>query len=713
MKKNVKTIKISLKNTNNNYPKKNNQAKLNDGSNPSSKEKKSKQNIFIFNKKRLNKNVIPISNSKCFLKNNNNSINRPKIENNKQKEKTQNNSFSRKIKSDKKRQSLSLIKKNKNNPLRLSMQVKVTPEKNISFIQNKNRLNLPFNNNSLNSLRLQENNYIAKSKKISFFKDKNNNFKNSKEKAKETLIYHKKIDKINKLLWINKIKNNLINISCDNVKKNICYYKQIENNINKSQVIGTIKDNINLNINKETKMRNIYYPKSPVNKHIILKNNISPLKKVNFVPNKKNHEKITSDKNKIIKLNHDIKLFYSQNKMPNNYAYHEIIYKNSPKKVQQHKTIKEEEKYNYLKESQRIINQRNNRPLFEELTSQNNNYNRISTTILINNQSFNNLDNQLVFPYYCTLNSNKKLSLRSSFREDNYNTNNNKYLNSEDNFSNLMNKRKLFFSPQGKKLDISGQYNEIETENEDVQTIHYFGEEMRKKNKNYNFNKINEMYKFSIDEFKNTELKRNNSSNDIIDSQYNEQRNIFKSIPFSSSYNNYKWKKYNKRGDNLFGEVPIIKNNKRYNHNIINRKKKKKLIMEKSLNEQFISKKKNKSSENTKDKISICESSINLDNDSFNDIIREFEKEIEIEEKKDKINKNYSQNKCINNGGDNKGLIYSFVSENDNFSNMSKGSTNDSKIKIKKVRYYKTKNFDMEKNYDFFISPSKIRKNKK
>ena len=44
---------------------------------------------------------------------------------------------------------------------------------------------------------------------------------------------------------------------------------------------------------------------------------------------------------------------------------------------------------------------------------------------------------------------------------------------------------------------------------------------------------------------------------------------------------------------------------------------------------------------------------------------------------------------------------------------MSKGSTNDSKIKIKKVRYYKTKNFDMEKNYDFFISPSKIRKNKK
>ena len=47
MKKNVKTIKISLKNTNNNYPKKNNQAKLNDGSNPSSKEKKSKQNILI------------------------------------------------------------------------------------------------------------------------------------------------------------------------------------------------------------------------------------------------------------------------------------------------------------------------------------------------------------------------------------------------------------------------------------------------------------------------------------------------------------------------------------------------------------------------------------------------------------------------------------------------------------------------------------------
>ena len=82
-----------------------------------------------------------------------------------------------------------------------------------------------------------------------------------------------------------------------------------------------------------------------------------------------------------------------------------------------------------------------------------------------------------------------------------------------------------------------------------------------------------------------------------------------------------------------------------------------------------------------KEKISYCESSI-IDNDSINDIIKEFEKEIEDEEKKDKISKNTSQKK-IKNSLDITDK-FSFLSENDNniskYSNMSKGSTNDSKI---------------------------------
>ncbi len=233
---------------------------------------------------------------------------------------------------------------------------------------------------------------------------------------------------------------------------------------------------------------------------------------------------------------------------------------------------------------------------------------------------------------------------------------------------------------------------------------------MLKKNKNYNFSKNNEIYKFPINVFKNSELKRNNSSNDIKNLKNSNKKKLYESIPLSYSFNEFKWRKYHKRNENKFKDVPINKNNSRFSHNIFNRKKKKKLVMEKSLNEQFISNSnKYKSYDNTKDKISCCESSINLDNDSINEIIKEFEKEIEDEEKKEKIYKNYKQDKKINNGENMDGLISGFVSENENISNMSKGSTNSSKIKNKKVRYYKTKNYELEKNIDFYINPTRIR----
>lgn len=98
-------------------------------------------------------------------------------------------------------------------------------------------------------------------------------------------IYHKKIDKNNKLLLINKIGKNKMNISCDNVKKCINYYKGKENiiiNNNNSLILRNIKENIYLN-NKDTKIRNIYYPRSPINKSINFKKEISPIKKLTLL----------------------------------------------------------------------------------------------------------------------------------------------------------------------------------------------------------------------------------------------------------------------------------------------------------------------------------------------------------------------------------------------------------------------------------------------
>ena len=150
----------------------------------------------------------------------------------------------------------------------------------------------------------------------------------------------------------------------------------------------------------------------------------------------------------------------------------------------------------------------------------------------------------------------------------------------------------------------------------------------------------------------------------------------------------------------------------RFSHNIIKRKRIKKLIMEKSQNEEFISNSNKKENKNNtiKDKISNYENSI-LDNDSINEIIKEFEKEIEAEEKKENnIKLNYK--KRNNNISINDTLKFSFFSDND-FSIISKDSTNNSKNKMKKKHYYKTKNMDMEKDTDFVIYGNKSKSVKK
>ena len=722
MKKNVNSVNLSLNKKKNKSSKKRDSSKSSKEKNHSQRENKKSKNNLLFSKKKLGKNIIPNSNSKCFtikLK----ELSKTKKEHISKISKTNNTNVYKKILSDSKSPSLNLIKKNKISPLRLSSKGKITPEKKVTFIKYKNELNLINNNKSINSQRLMENDYPTKTKKISFFKDKLNTCKIENKiipkdpKKEKCPIYHKKIDKKHKLILINKMKTNIINISSDNLKRNINYYKQREKDIlNNKQANRNKEINIDLN-NKETEIRNVSYLRSNSNKLISFKNNISPIKKVILIRNRKNKINLNENQVEKIKGSTTFTVSNSDNKLPANYGYHEIIYKNSPKKVGRNKNNNKKKNNNYLKETQNNIYIRNNRPLLEELTSQNNNCKQISTTILINNQSFNNLDNKIIIPYYSTLNSNKNLSLYSNFREENFNTCENICFYTNGNINSPKNNSKLFLSPKINKLEISGisgQYNEIETENEDVQTIHYFGEEMLKKNENYNFAKRKEVYKFPINELNNYELKRNNSLNDLNNCQKKDQKKSFKSIPFSSTYKEYKWRKYNKRNGNNNRDVKINKNNKRFSHNIINRKKKKKLVMEKSLNEQFISQNnKNKTCEYTKDKISCCESSIILDNDSINEIIKEFEKEIENEEKKDNLDKDSCQKKIkINNEENTDVFINSFASDNNNFS-MSKGSTNDSKIKKRKVRYYKTKNFEPEKNYDFFISPSRIRNKNK
>ena len=87
----------------------------------------------------------------------------------------------------------------------------------------------------------------------------------------------------------------------------------------------------------------------------------------------------------------------------------------------------------------------------------------------------------------------------------------------------------------------------------------------------------------------------------------------------------------------------------------------------------------------------------------ISEIVNKNQEEADKERKKDifyikHIKKKYKKIEIKN---------YRNKKKNNNDSIMSKGSTNDSKIKKRKVRYYKTKNFDMEKNCDFFINSTR------
>ena len=272
MKKNVNVIQINLYETNNNNisSRKKESITLANGGISSSKEKNQKKQNFIFNKKKLNKIIIPNSCHKTNIKKINNKSDKQKL---KSSSNSNLNLQNKKNKTNLKRQSSSLIRRNKNSPFKLSTGKTTLDNKKLNLSKNKNKtklrnsLNNINNNNKINNInnynynynshRIAENKNNSKSKKISIFNDKTNYYINgnkvlSNGKSKEKMpIYHKKIDKNNKLFLIHK---NKLNISSDNAKKRINYYNRKENILitNNSLIMKNIKDNI---YNKEINLK--------------------------------------------------------------------------------------------------------------------------------------------------------------------------------------------------------------------------------------------------------------------------------------------------------------------------------------------------------------------------------------------------------------------------------------------------------------------------
>ena len=528
-------------------------------------------------------------------------------------------------------------------------------------------------------------------------------------------------------LYITKIekrRNILNNINNNNFNGNITYNNNVNFNFNNNkdnEIIYDLPKKIQFNKKDMDIIKGNFHLRTPSFDSPKIYTEVSPIKKNKFINSHNN----PNESNKLIKIPFfQTDFSFKQKEFPDNYSYHEIIHL-SAKKIPKNSNIKNKRNNHYsIKRTKNYIVELNNE-----------NY---TINIMRNKhkQSLNNNNNILPISKiqnknYSTIFANKSPQIK--------NINNGKYFNNiylYENHSTKNNHTKNFiFSPKNQKIELSDGYMELENEemNEIPQNIHYFGEEMLNRNKNYIFPKqeinnnmpvLNNTKKIKIS------LKKNNSYNDlnqIIDFGINtfkencspkkiDIKDKYKYISPNKNTSEKKRKDYN--------SCNKIQKINRYKHNIINRKKIKKFVMEKSLNEEFISNSNKKANKNgvLRDKISNYEASI-LDNDSINEIIMEFEKEIETEEKMEKNMKIINNNKNItniNNRNENKiinisnndTLKYSFFSDNE-FSFLSKDSTNNSKIKKNKKHYYKTKNVDMEKNYDFVIYGTKKNKNVK
>ena len=699
-----------------------------------------KTNYIIDNKKKIIKSKLLIPNSKCQFKKTNKTAKQIK-------ESTgQKIILSKKInKEPSRRQSCGIIKRNKNYQLFVSNSSGNSPNKitnkNVS-IKNTNKNTNNTNNTHIDSVKKEKINLIQKIPKKISLKLKNNYYiKNTSE-------------------------NNYNNIGIkiiDNEKKRecpLCVSKMgkrqniLNNNINNNNFNGNITYNNNVNLNFNNKDNIIYdIPNIPtitdIPKNIYINNKEMNIMKKNINQNYSIENDISNIKrNKLIKIpiiQNDFS--HTKKEFPNNFSYHEITHLNSPKSTNRNY----KERVEFVKPIYINIKERNglfrhsmgNKKVYSQNESYNvNNVNKMASNnnYLVQNQSFSHFKDRIpIFefpnPNYSTVFSNRRQYFRNNIlnnlNEDfNYINENNIHLYRYRSFNNFKN---IILSPKNNKLDYSDRYMEIENE-EIPKKINYFGEEMLKRNKNYNFPKYensnkNKYIPISISsekKYRNKKIrlkKKHNSYNNIhkktklnnvndnftkecLSYKKDKDKSIYISPEKIDSNNNSSGKKSD------FNSVNKIQKINRYSHNIINRKKIKKLIMEKSQNEEFISVPNKKESKDSKlkDKISNYEASI-IDKDSINEIIQEFEKEIEDEEKREKEIKNKNEIKKGNNMSNNDSIKFSYISDND-FSFLSKDSTNNSKIK-KKIRYYKTKNVDMEKNYDFAIYGTKKNKSKK
>ena len=697
-----------------------------------------KTNYIIDNKKKILKRKLLIPNNKCQFKKTN------KIPKKIQETASQKIILDKKIsKRPSRRQSCGFINRNKNYQLYVSNSSsnspKKVPDKNISI--KKSKININNTNKEHIQTKKEKMNLISKSPKKISIKLKNNyyiknasqnNFNNigikiiNNEKKAECPLCVTKIDKRQNIL------NN--NINNNNFNGNITYNNNVNLNFND-------KDNIIYDI---PNISNI--PDIP--KKIYINNREMNIIKKNF--KQSNNNDINTS---IIKRNKLIKIPIMKNdfshikkEFPNNYSYHEITHSNYPYKANKINVEREE----YLKPINININEIKgddhynfgNKGIFaeEELYNENNtNVNKIApnSSYLIHNQSFSHFNNRipmyaLINPNYSTIFNKRRQYFRNNILNNvnkDYNNTINEPLYKNRSFGNYKN---IILSPKNKKLDYSDRYIEIEKEEiqEIPQKINFFGEEMLKRNKNYNFSKYEKENKNNCiplsasaeKKFKNKKIRLNKkhfSYNNLINiNRRNNEIDINLKECLSYQKDEDKNKNNNKSPKKILNEINTSKKkvdfnsvNKiqkinRYSHNIINRKKIKKLVMEKSQNEEFISKsnKKENNASKLKGRINNYENSI-LDNDSINEIIQEFEKEIEDEEKREKDKKAKNKNKKGNKVSNNDSIKFSYISDND-FSFMSKDSMNNSRIK-KKVHYYKTKNVDMEKNYDFVIYGTK------
>ena len=597
---------------------------------------------YIYNNIDLNKNILPIQNKKRLIKKDNNFILNQKIEN---------EAF--------KRKQLGIIKRAKNYQLYISTSggkkpnftINTESNQNKSFSQNKNLL-------KRDNIKLLSNKYIDKNNiKNNNINIYNYNNKNLKIRAFQQSPKNKGYQIYNKKNSLPKETFNENNHNCNILKANDINYNNFEGNIS--------NNNYKINLNNQKK---IFRSPPSYNSKKFIRKITSPLRR--------NLSKEEEFNDNIIKINDmDQKTFNQKNTKKHyadNYNYHEIIHYNSPKK-----TLKTIDNYENEQNCQYV--------------------NKNKIIYIINNN--NNDVSQNSLRYY---QSARKIPFikRGNFTQLSESSKPiivNKYLNDNHQSCN-----EFFNEINGvNKNNISYNNHTIENYEDNLNAMYHFGEQMLKKDKNYNIEKslnqdISDKYRYQDEEEMSKikiPLRKDKSYNNIIIKDYNENSSM-KSLPYDNSYNEDR--NIIRNGINKdCVSLNISINRNRLNHNNINRKKVIKPV--KSKEDDIFPYKKENNINDFEDKINFCESI--FDDKSIIDIIEEFEKEIEIEE----IEKNKKNKKDTVNDKQSDNLILSTISDK-NFGNESQNLT---KSTIKKKHYYKTKNIDMEKNYDFMIYPTK------